>query len=175
MTKTTAKPANQGEKTTTKQAAVKANGIRNWFNKYPETNLPTETTENPAMILDEDESLKQKIREKCEMKSALDNYMSPGRCDKNCKNRDQVEESHDLSDLNDTLNMRSASQVPLNLPFNNPSYLYEEQEGSIDLRSECSFMAKNNSFLNNNLPRIKNTKMPSKNGNKNVNSWKEVF
>ena len=41
-----------------------------------------------------------------------------------------------LSDL------ESASQIPINLQ--NPSYLFEEQEGSVDLRSEYSYCAKNN-------------------------------
>ena len=128
---------------------AKSNGILNWFAKYPEI----EEFENPAMILDEDETLKQKIREKNEQA----NYFSKLQ-DKNFNYQEQLEESHSINDLNDTLALKSASQVPMNLPFNNPSYLYEEQEGSVDLRSECSFLAKNNSFLNNNISKNKNSK-----------------
>ena len=39
--------------------------------------------------------------------------------------------------MSDTIMLKSASQVPMN--SNNPIYMYEEQEGSIDLRSEYSF------------------------------------
>lgn len=138
---------------------AKSNGILNWFSKYPEI----EEFENPAMILDEDENLKQKIREKNEQAnyfSKLQGKMS------NCQ--DQLEESQSINDLNDTLVLKSASQVPMNLPFNNPSYLYEEQEGSVDLRSECSFLAKNNSFLNNNLSKNnKQSQNPKNTKNRN--------
>ena len=170
-------PASSTEKV--QPNATKATGILNWFNKYPEVFSQDGGTEKPAMILDEDESLKQKIREKYETKKAQTrdensaNFFSQLQHDKNYKNKEQMEEAN--SELNDTLALRSASQVPMNFPFNNPSYLYEEQEGSVDLRSECSFLAKNNSFLNNNLNRSKNSKTPQKANAKNINSWNEVF
>ena len=142
-----------------KPNAAKTNGIFNWFSKYPEVFSQINEFENPAMILDEDESLRHKIREKNELAQHA-NYTSQLH-DKNFNNQDISEES--FTDLNDTLALRSASQVPVNLPFSNPSYLYEEQEGSVDLRSECSFLAKNNSFLNNNISKTKNSKTPQSN------------
>jgi hypothetical protein len=149
---------------------AKSNGILNWFSKYPEVFSHIDEFENPAMILDEDENLKQKIREKNEQA----NYFSKLQ-EKNFNCQDLLEESHSINDPNDTLSvLKSASQVPFNhLPFNNPSYLYEEQEGSVDLRSECSFLAKNNSFLNNNISKNKNSKIPQT--NKNTKYGNEVF
>ena len=144
-----------------KPSAAKSNGILNWFSKYPEVFSQINEFENPAMILDEDENLRHKIREKNESAQHA-NYISQLH-DKKFSNQDILEES--LTDLNDTLALRSASQVPINLPFSNPSYLYEEQEGSVDLRSECSFLAKNNSFLNNNISRTKHSKTPQNNCN----------
>lgn len=91
---------------------------------------------------------------------------------------DNMSRDESVVAFSDTIMLKSASQVPVNMQ--NPTYLYEEQEGSIDLRSEYSFYSKNQAKRNQN---------EACNGNinkkihedktfceyKDINSWKDVY
>ena len=113
-----------------------------------------EQFENPAMIIDED-NLKHKQKERTQPAQKKPNV-----------NNEFIGQFEESSIFN------SASQVPINVK--NPSYLYEEQEDSVDLRSECSAFPRVNSMFNRN-ENYNISKLPRTPKHNEVNSWRDVY
>lgn len=167
-------------------------GLFNWVSKYPDFFSQSEQYENPAMILDDDKlssidnNLKISKTYKSET-SILNNTTNNTNKEffsykklrakerrnlsSSKKNKDPYYDppsrKNSVANLSD---LESASQIPINLQ--NPSYLFEEQEGSVDLRSEYSYCAKNNIMDN---PGQQQQRFKNFNLKNQINSWKEVF
>jgi hypothetical protein len=135
----------------------KPSSLFNWSNKYNTDAMQSiEQFENPAMIIDED-NLKQKHKERNQ----------PAQRKLNVNNNEFIGQFEESSIFN------SASQVPINVK--NPSYLYEEQEDSLDLRSECSaFPPRVNSMFNKN-ENYNMSKVPRTPKHNEINSWNDVY
>jgi hypothetical protein len=172
--------------------AGKMNKGGNQWAKYPKMQIDRKDDshfENPALIIDDERvddsrpsNMKgknfRKRHEQHEMNMTHNNH-------EYLDNMSRGEES--MVAFSDAAMLKSASQVPVNHNMQNPNYLYEEQEGSIDLRSEYSFYSKNapksgkqenNNMINNN---ISNLNKKSNDDNKafceykDISSWRDVY
>ena len=166
---------------------IKANHQPSNWAKYPkmQANLDRKDDmqfENPAIIIDDERGDVQQGPQKGK------NYRKRNANNYNCKNnnRDYLDNmsrgEESIVAFSDAVMLKSASQVPVNMQ--NPSYMYEEQEGSIDLRSEYSFYSKNGppnpparSKHENNMNLNKRSHDDSKTfcEYKDINSWKDVY
>lgn len=142
--------------------------------------------ENPAMILDDERGDERQTNVK-----AKGNFRKRHEAHDNMNhnnheyldNMSRGEES--IVAFSDAAMLKSASQVPVNHHMQNPNYLYEEQEGSIDLRSEYSFYSKNvppkSGKHENNMNNISNLNKKSNDDNKafceykDISSWRDVY
>jgi hypothetical protein len=187
--KSNLKERSKSKSENSKSSKFNFGGLFNWVSKYPDFFSQSEQYENPAMILDDDKlsstdnNLKTTKTYKSES-SILNNTINNTNKEffsykklrakerrnlSSKKNKDQyydpLSRKNSVANLSD---LESASQIPINLQ--NPSYLFEEQEGSVDLRSEYSYCAKNNIMDNSQHQKFKNFNLKNQ-----INSWKEVF
>ncbi len=170
-----------------KTTTTKTTQQGNHWSKYPKVQPSNDRKddENPAIIIDDGEERQGNLKGK-QFQKRNDKHHSNGNNNNNKNNdySDNVSRDESMIAFSDTLMLKSASQVPCNMQ--NPAYLYEEQEGSIDLRSEYSFYSKNapksakhpNDNIMNNMSNV-NKKSHEDNKTfceyKDINSWKDVY
>jgi hypothetical protein len=156
--------------------------------------------ENPALILDDERNIGYNMKttsvnsteHNFHLKKAPPNFNKVDNVHETRYHHHNIPQNQDYGDnmsrdesviaFSDTLMLKSASQVPMNPQSQNPNYLYEEQEGSIDLRSEYSFYHKN--AANMHKKNALNAQNLNKKGGeetktfceyKDISSWKDVY
>ncbi len=144
------------------ERALQAKHDSNW-SKYPKTQAAVNLTfNNPAVILDEEFPLHAKYTNKTRSTKYNTNI-----CGDNVSNKNSTLNS------NDSILLKSASQVPPNM---HNSSLFEEQIGNIDLRSELSCYGKNSykQFRSENNIDAKLSNTSGHHEFKEIKSWKDV-